>query len=104
MKRKKESYEIFYSVNLDKFILVCDVEDENCCFKISEEEYNYIFSKEDIGKLDMIANACAVMGSISPRYLCSQNSEKNFTDKQKILADILIQEINTDKSRKYEKF
>ncbi len=93
MKRKKESYEIFYSVNLDKFILVCDVEDENCCFRISEEEYNYIFSKEDIDKLDMIANACAVMGTVSPRYLCSENEAKNRTEEQQKFAAILLQEI-----------
>ncbi len=93
MKRKKESYEIFYSVNLDKFILVCDVEDYNYCFRISEEEYNYIFSQETVKKLDMIANACSVMGTVSPRYLCSENESKNRTEEQQKFAAILLQEI-----------
>jgi len=93
MKQEKESYEIFYSVNLDKFILICDVTEDNCCFEISEDEFNYIFSKKGIDKLDMIANACAVMGTVSPRYRCSENESKNRTEEHQKFAEILLQEI-----------
>lgn len=93
----KESYEIFYSVELNKFILVCDASGDTCCFEVSEEEFHYIFRQEDVKKLDMIANACSVMGSVSPRFLCSKNEMRNHTVKQMDFAETLLQEIRNCK-------
>lgn len=87
------SYEIFYSVELNKFILVCDASGDTCCFEISEDEFHYIFSQKDVKKLDMIANACSVMGSVSPRFLCSENEMRNHTVEQMDFAETLLQEI-----------
>ena len=102
--RSEKFYSIEYSTSMKKYLLASLVQDKvlySRYFEITEKEYNY--HKKKLKKLDEIALQCAEQGISSTRYLCSDKSEENSHDQQRIWDRLLGESAAYDFGNSFER-
>lgn len=98
---KNIKYEYFFSQHLDSYILC--IFEKNCngrCmrnkgmfYRITETEYDCRNDRNQHEHMNGIINTCYVLGTVSPRYLCSMDMRKNYTPEAQEMFRLLYQEI-----------
>lgn len=102
--RTTKYYSIGFSPYLKKYVLsvvVTWVAWYNRYYEISEEEY--LYSKNDIEQLDMLAKECLEAGSSSERFLYADKIEENNMEQNKIMKEIRKRDSMDQSEREIER-
>lgn len=102
MKNLKEiTWEYFFSEQLHEYLLcifeknskgIC-MKNKGMFYRINETEYNCRNDRKQKEYLNGIINACYVLGTVWPRYLCSMDMKKNYTPESQEFFRQLYSEI-----------
>lgn len=94
---KEIRWEYFFSKQLHAYLL-CIFEKNSSgitgmFYRITEAEYDCRNDRKQKKCMNGIINACYVLGTISPRYICSMDMKKNHTPESQEMFRLLYSEI-----------